>query len=476
MTTAGRQPYWTFGVFVYAVLLLLIAVPFLMTYRAGTVIADVDRFADPAAKAASRIQAELSHEASAIVGFRKEGRSAPPNLYQERSAAIQQSLAELEQFSPNFAPAVNDDMKQARAAIEAWHSDVARNKLITVQLPPAQFQQLLFRHEYILEHAHETTTNLNQAITTWRAEQRASVGGIARLSAMVSIGLAVLALVASVFINKIFSRLNEASTYLENRAKEEEGLRHVARMLTGAFTLDEVLRHITERASLAAQPESAYVELVDQAADEITCVAGYGAGVPATGTKGCFRGSLAEEVLARREPRIIRDVRSERERRSIFGEFPLTLQNSTALVVPLITDSNPLGALFLIRRHPAYFRETEFPRVMTLAEMGALAIQRALTVERVRTMEAEERLLSEAAAILASSLDYKSTLQAVLRLLVPRTADWCAIHLLGGGEIRTAGIAHADASKIKAVEELHKRFPPRLNGDSTVARVIRSFG
>src|SRR5437773_3174069 len=365
-------------------------------------------------------------------------------------------------------------MKQARAAIEAWHSDVARNKLITVQLPPAQFQQLLFRHEYILEHAHETTTNLNQAITTWRAEQRASVGGIARLSAMVSIGLAVLALVASVFINKIFSRLNEASTYLENRAKEEEGLRHVDRMLTGAFTLDEVLRHITERASLAAQPESAYVELVDQAADEITCVAGYGAGVPATGTKGCFRGSLAEEVLARREPRIIRDVRSERERRSIFGEFPLALQNSTALVVPLITDSNPLGALFLIRRHPAYFRETEFPRVMTLAEMGALAIQRALTVERVRTMEAEERLLSEAAAILASSLDYKSTLQAVLRLLVPRTADWCAIHLLGGGEIRTAGIAHADASKIKAVEELHKRFPPRLNGDSTVARVIRS--
>jgi len=64
MTTAGRQPYWTFGVFVYAVLLLLIAVPFLMTYRAGTVIADVDRFADPAAKAASRIQAELSQRGS----------------------------------------------------------------------------------------------------------------------------------------------------------------------------------------------------------------------------------------------------------------------------------------------------------------------------------------------------------------------------------------------------------------------------
>src|SRR5947207_8982775 len=121
MTTAGRQPYWTFGVFVYAVLLLLIAVPFLMTYRAGTVIADVDRFADPAAKAASRIQAELSHEASAIVGFQ-------------------------------------------------------------------------------------------------------TVGGIARLSAMVSIGLAVLALVASVFINKIFSRLSEASAYLEHRAKEDEGL------------------------------------------------------------------------------------------------------------------------------------------------------------------------------------------------------------------------------------------------------------
>src|SRR5207249_3082158 len=179
---------------------------------------------------------------------------------------------------------------------------------------------------------------------------------IARLSAMVSIGLAVLALVASVFINKMFRRLNETRSYLENRAKEEEGLRYVAHMLTGAFTLDEVLRHITERASLAAQAESAYVELVDESAGEITCVGGYGAGVPAPGTKGYFHGSLAEEVLARREPRIIRDVATERERRSIFGELAMTCQNCTALVVSLITDSNPLGALFLIRRHPAYFK------------------------------------------------------------------------------------------------------------------------
>src|SRR5262249_51434629 len=223
MTTAGRQPYWILGVFIYTVLLLLIAVPFLMSYRAGTIIADIDRFADPAAKAASRIQAELSHEAAAIVGFQTTGEGKYPYLYQEQSAAIQQSLAELEQLSPNFGPAPNDNLKQARAAIEAWHSDVARNNLVKVPLPPAQFQQLLFRHEYMLEHAHETTTSLSQAITTWRAEQRASVGNIARLSAMVCIGLAVLALVASVFINKIFRRLNETRSHLEKRAKEEEG-------------------------------------------------------------------------------------------------------------------------------------------------------------------------------------------------------------------------------------------------------------
>src|ERR1043166_6067217 len=104
MTTAGRQPYWIFGVFIYTLLLLLIAVPFLMTYRAGTIIADIDRFADPAAKAASRIQAELSHEAAAIVGFQTTGEDKYPYLYQEQSAAIQQSLAELVQLSPNFGP------------------------------------------------------------------------------------------------------------------------------------------------------------------------------------------------------------------------------------------------------------------------------------------------------------------------------------------------------------------------------------
>jgi GAF domain-containing protein len=163
--------------------------------------------------------------------------------------------------------------------------------------------------------------------------------------------------------------MRQAPTW-KTAQRRNKGLRYVAHMLTSAFTLDEVLHYVTETASLAAQAESAYVELADAGADEITYVASYGPGVPATGTKGQYSGSLAEEVLARRQPRIIRDAMMERERRSIFGELALTCQNCTAMVVPLIADSALLGALFLIRRHPAYFTEAEFPRVITLVEMG----------------------------------------------------------------------------------------------------------
>ncbi len=49
--------------------------------------------------------------------------------------------------------------------------------------------------------------------------------------------------------------------------------------------------------------------------------------------------------------------------------------------------------------------------------------------EELRRAEANARFLSEASAVLASSLDYESTLSNVARLAVPMLADWCVIDL-----------------------------------------------
>jgi len=286
-------------------------------------------------------------------------------------------------------------------------------------------------------------------------------------------GAAFLALAAGVFIFYILDRLKDTRTSLENRSKEDEAMRHVVHALTGAFTLEDVLRRLTETAIFVVKAESSYVELIDADADQITCMATYGSKAPAAGTKGYYRGSLAEEVLAKLEPRIIRDVTTEGERRSIFGEVAHTCSNCAALIVPLMSDHRPFGALFLIRYHPQYFSEVDFPRVIVLADLAALAIDRALTEERTRKVEAEERFLSEAAAVLASSLDYKTTLQTVTRLAVPQMSDWCVVHLLEGERIQAVEIEHADPSKIALARELQEKYPPQLSDNGGVTRVIR---
>jgi PAS domain S-box-containing protein len=66
--------------------------------------------------------------------------------------------------------------------------------------------------------------------------------------------------------------------------------------------------------------------------------------------------------------------------------------------------------------------------------IGAWGSQRDVTEQRhaeeeLKRAESHARFLSEASAVLASSLDYESTLRNVARLAVPTLADWCVVDL-----------------------------------------------
>ena len=269
-------------------------------------------------------------------------------------------------------------------------------------------------------------------------------------------------------------RLNDSTSHLEERANEEEALRQVAHSLTGALTLEDVLRRITGTAALAGEAEMVYIETVDAGKNEVTCVAAHGAEVPPIGMKGPYEGSIVKDVVSSREPRIVDDVRIYRDTKSLFGQLARTCDNCSAMIVPLIADSEILGALFLVRRHPRYFTAAEFPRVRILADMASVAMQRALTLEQIRKMQAEEHFVGEAASMLASSLDYNATLKSVVRLAVPRIADWCAIHIRIDEEIRLVEVAHADPSKAALIGRLREIYGSRRERDYGAVRVIRT--
>ena len=93
---------------------------------------------------------------------------------------------------------------------------------------------------------------------------------------------------------------------------------------------------------------------------------------------------------------------------------------------------------------------------------------------RKREQEGAE-LLAEASRVLASTLDFEKTLEAVARLAVGDFADWCAVDLVQpGGGIRQAVVSHVDQAKIKWAKELNKRYPPDYAGPTGVGHVIRT--
>jgi PAS domain S-box-containing protein len=64
-------------------------------------------------------------------------------------------------------------------------------------------------------------------------------------------------------------------------------------------------------------------------------------------------------------------------------------------------------------------------------------------------------LLEQTSVVLASSLDYESTLQRVARLLASTYADWCTFHLANeAGEFRFVGGAHRDPGRDLLVRAL----------------------
>jgi PAS domain S-box-containing protein len=86
-----------------------------------------------------------------------------------------------------------------------------------------------------------------------------------------------------------------------------------------------------------------------------------------------------------------------------------------------------------------------------------------------------QTVLAEAGELLASSLDVETTLANVARLVVPRLADWCAIHLVrDGGTLAPLVVRHADEDQTAWARQLQERYPVDPDASHGVAHVLRS--
>jgi signal transduction histidine kinase/DNA-binding response OmpR family regulator len=138
--------------------------------------------------------------------------------------------------------------------------------------------------------------------------------------------------------------------------------------------------------------------------------------------------------------------------------------------------------LLHVHRTEAELRRSEarFESLVTEARRREAERTASLAREQAARAEAEagqDRLafLAAASEILASSLEYQTTLGRVARLAVPILADWCIVHLLEeDGALRALATAHADSTKADRAWQIWRRLHARLSDSHGPARVLHT--
>jgi PAS domain S-box-containing protein len=152
------------------------------------------------------------------------------------------------------------------------------------------------------------------------------------------------------------------------------------------------------------------------------------------------------------------------------------------LALPLRIHGAVGGSLVFYHRERRSFPEPDVEVAAAIANLSASAIGTAELYEEQsrlrREAEAASRranFLSEAAAVLTSSLEYERTLEAVARLAVPHVADWCAVDIVGDdGGLRRLAVAHVDPAKVEWARALAERYPHDPEAPQGVAHVLRT--
>lgn len=149
------------------------------------------------------------------------------------------------------------------------------------------------------------------------------------------------------------------------------------------------------------------------------------------------------------------------------------------LVVPLQLNNAPpngsnAGTLTFYWRTARTFNELQIAYASALANLASAALNLADLNEQNQRERARIAFLADASAVLASSLDYETTLDRVAHLAVPHIADWCSVHVIERGVPTRVVVAHADPAQLSYAEEYTRKYPERIVPEHGLGRVLRT--
>ena len=187
---------------------------------------------------------------------------------------------------------------------------------------------------------------------------------------------------------------------------------------------------------------------------------------------------FAGRVAAERTTVVIDDV----ERAEIVNPRLREEGIQSLIGVPLLHLGELIGVVHAGSFKTGYFSPDDGLLLQLVADRVALAIMqsRLFEAERAARREAETAheqvsFLALASDVLASSLDFESTLERVAALAVPALADEVLIDLVvDEGRLRRVAAAHENPARLELIRDLERRYPPDPDAPFGAGAVIRS--
>ena len=189
------------------------------------------------------------------------------------------------------------------------------------------------------------------------------------------------------------------------------------------------------------------------------------------------RGTVAGRCVLERRPIHVADLQTETEAYPAGSAIARELGHRTILVIPLLREAVPLGAISLRRNKVEPFSDKQIELVTTFADQAVIAIENTRLFEEVqtRTLELSDALERQTATSEVLKVISRSPhqLRPVLDSIVATAADLCQadfamIHRLEHDKFRLVAANKVEADYIKWLAQ----NPPKAGRGSVSGRAV----
>lgn len=196
--------------------------------------------------------------------------------------------------------------------------------------------------------------------------------------------------------------------------------------------LDDLLQALLDGIRREMALENVGIFLVNEAGMMVTARVASGAGAEiADSIRVPFGQGIIGESMRVRRPIFIPNVNELVARSEHFTpELRARMNLQSLLMVPLIVEGRPIGAISVGASEPNHFTQEDVRLVELVGEHAALAIERARANDEAERARERLRFLNDASGSLNATLDYHEATRRLADVVTPALADACAIYLL----------------------------------------------